>query len=43
MRAAIRNLNFAGLSAYWQSVRHLDGVALRSALLDYAQDHNVPL
>lgn len=43
LRAAIRNLNFAGLSAYWQSVKHLDGAALRGALLDYAQDHNVPL
>jgi phosphotransferase system, enzyme I, PtsP len=43
MRAAIRNLNFAGLAAYWQSVRHLDGTALRSALTDYAQDHNIPL
>jgi len=43
MRAAIRNLNFVGLSAYWRSVRHLDGAALRSALLDYALDHNIPL
>jgi phosphotransferase system enzyme I (PtsP) len=43
MRAAIRNLNFAGLAAYWQSVRHLDGGALRSALTDYALDHNIPL
>ncbi len=43
MRAAIRNLNFAGLSAYWESVRHLDGGALRSALTDYALDHNIPL
>jgi phosphotransferase system enzyme I (PtsP) len=43
MRAAIRNLNFAGLAAYWQSVRHLDGGALRSALMDYALDHNIPL
>ncbi|HWA49412.1 MAG TPA: phosphoenolpyruvate--protein phosphotransferase [Dongiaceae bacterium] len=43
MRAAIRNLNFAGLVGYWQSVRHLDGAALRSALMDYALDHNIPL
>jgi phosphotransferase system enzyme I (PtsP) len=43
MRAAIRNLNFAGLAAYWLSVRHLDGGALRSALTDYALDHNIPL
>lgn len=43
MRAAIRSLNFAGLAAYWQSVRHLDGGALRSALTDYALDHNIPL
>jgi phosphotransferase system enzyme I (PtsP) len=43
MRAAIRNLNFGRLMAYWQAVRHLDGPTLRGALLDYALDHNVPL
>lgn len=43
MRAAIRSLNFGALAAYWQAVRHLDGTALRAALLGYAQDHNVPL
>lgn len=43
MRAAIRNLNFGRLTAYWQAVRHLDGATLRGALLDYALDHNVPL
>ncbi|HET6621575.1 MAG TPA: phosphoenolpyruvate--protein phosphotransferase [Dongiaceae bacterium] len=43
MRAAIRSLDFKGLEAYWQTVHHLDGPALRSALLDYAVDHKIPL
>ena len=43
MRAVIRSLDFNGLVAYWQTVHHLDGPALRSALLDYAFDHKIPL
>jgi signal transduction protein with GAF and PtsI domain len=43
MRATIRSLDFKRLGAYWQTVRHLDGPSLRSALLDYALDHKVPL
>jgi phosphotransferase system enzyme I (PtsP) len=43
MRAAIRSLSFNGLYSYWQNVRHLDGPSLRSALLDYALDHKIPL
>jgi len=43
MRATIRSLDFNGLEAYWQTVRHLDGPSLRSALLDYALDHRIPL
>lgn len=43
MRAAIRSLDFKGLYGYWQTVRHLDGPPLRSALLDYASDHKIPL
>ena len=43
MRAAIRSLDFKGLYGYWQTVQQLDGPTLRSALLDYAQDHKIPL
>jgi phosphotransferase system enzyme I (PtsP) len=43
MRAAIRSLDFKGLLGYWQTVRHLDGPSLRSALVDYASDHKIPL
>jgi phosphotransferase system enzyme I (PtsP) len=43
MRAAIRSLDFKGLHGYWETVRHLDGPSLRSALLDYASDHKIPL
>jgi phosphotransferase system enzyme I (PtsP) len=43
MRAAIRSLDFNGLEAYWQTVHHLDGPALRGALLDYALDHKIPV
>jgi phosphotransferase system enzyme I (PtsP) len=43
MRAAIRSLNFAGLTAYWRSIQHLDGPALRGALVNYAADHSIPL
>ncbi len=43
MRATIRALDFKGLEAYWQTVHHLDGPALRSALLNYAVDHKIPL
>jgi phosphotransferase system enzyme I (PtsP) len=43
MRAVIRSLDFNGLEGYWHEVRHLDGPALRSALLDYALDHKIPL
>jgi len=43
MRAAIRSLDLAGLTAYWRNIQHLDGPALRSALVDYATDHAIPL
>jgi phosphotransferase system enzyme I (PtsP) len=43
MRAAIRSLDFNGLYGYWQTVQQLDGPSLRSALLDYALDHKIPL
>jgi phosphotransferase system enzyme I (PtsP) len=43
MRAAIRGLDFNGLQGYWRTVHHLDGPALRSALLDYAADHKIPV